>query len=264
MPVPAPGGKVRHPGGADPSAAAVSLHGVAEAKQKLGRDPRVRAAALVLAAISGWLDGLTFVVLGTVFVSAVTGDLVQLGIAVADREWSGLLVLAGAVGSFMAGTVLAVLLTNRTGGRAWPGPVHRPLLVHACVLIALGALWTAIGDPQPRSGEAVLVAAVAALGAGVQGGAFLGLGVRGANVVTVTMVMMLLMAGLTERVAGVAGPRSDLPLSELALILGAYCASGLIVALALGGKAGVLAWIPAILAIAVLAIVPFRPRASAA
>jgi uncharacterized membrane protein YoaK (UPF0700 family) len=229
----------------------------------LGRDPRVRAAAFVLAAISGWLDGLTFVVLGTVFVSAVTGDLVQLGISVADSEWSGLLVLVAALAAFMAGTVLAVLLTRRAGGRAWPGPVHRPLLVHAAVLIVLGAIWTAIGDPQPRSGEAVLVAAVAALAAGVQGGVFLGLGIRGANAVTVTVVMMLLVAGLTERASGVAGPRSDLPLSELALIVAAYCASGLIVALALTGDAGLLAWVPAVLGLAVLAIVPFRPPARA-
>jgi uncharacterized membrane protein YoaK (UPF0700 family) len=223
----------------------------------------VRAAAFVLAAISGWLDGLTFVILGTVFASAVTGDLVQLGIAGADGEWSSLLVLVAALAGFMAGTVLAVLLTRRTGGRAWPGPVHRPLLVHAGVLIALGVLWTAIADPQPRSGEAVLIASVAALAAGVQGGAFLGLGIRGANAVTVTVVMMLLVAGITERASGIAGPRSDLPLSELGLILGAYCASGLVVALALGAEACLLAWVPALLGLAVLAIVPFRPPAAA-
>jgi uncharacterized membrane protein YoaK (UPF0700 family) len=231
-------------------------------KRELGRDPRVRAAAFVLAAISGWLDGLTFVVLGTVFVSAVTGDLVQLGIATADREWSGLLVLVAALAAFMVGTVLAVILTRRTGGRAWPGPVHRPLLVHAGILVALGVVWTVIGDPQPRSGEAALVAAVAALAAGVQGGAFLGLGIRGANAVAVTVVMMLLVAGLTERFSGVAGPRSDLPLSELSLILGAYCVSGLIVGLTLDGDAGVLAWVPAALGLAVLAVVPFRPAAA--
>jgi hypothetical protein len=172
-------------------------------------------------------------------------------------------VLVAALAAFMAGTVLAVLLTRRAGGRAWPGPVHRPLIVHAGILVALGVIWTAIGDPQPRSGEAALVAAVAALAAGLQGGAFLGLGIRGANAVAVTVVMMLLVAGLTERATGVAGPRSDLPLSELGLILAAYCASGLIVAIALDGEAGFLAWVPAALGLAVLAIVPFRPAARA-
>jgi hypothetical protein len=75
--------------------------------------------------------------------------------------------------------------------------------------------------------------------------------------------MMLLVAGITERVSGIAGPRSDLPLSELGLILGAYCASGLVVALALGAEACLLAWVPALLGLAVLAIVPFRPPAAA-
>jgi uncharacterized membrane protein YoaK (UPF0700 family) len=45
----------------------------------VGSRGRVRAVILALAAIAGWLDGLTFVALGSVVVSAVTGDLVQVG-----------------------------------------------------------------------------------------------------------------------------------------------------------------------------------------
>ena len=53
---------------------------------------------LALAAIAGRLDGLTFVALGSVFVSAVTGDLVQVGIAPADGDAGRLVTLLVALG----------------------------------------------------------------------------------------------------------------------------------------------------------------------
>ncbi len=229
-----------------------------EEARSLGESPQVRIVVLALAAVAGWLDGLTFVALGTVFVSAVTGDLVQLGIAVAAGEWSAFLVLIAALAAFMAGTAVAVQMTKVAGRAAWPGPVRRPLLVHAALLILFALLWTLIGDPKPATGAAVLVAGVAALSAGIQGAVFLGLGIRGANVSAVTGVLMLLAAGMTERSSGVAGPRSELPLWELGLILAVYSVSGLIVALTLSGEAGLLVWVPAAIAIGVLAVIPNR------
>lgn len=230
----------------------------------LGRDPRVRLVVLALAAIAGWLDGLTFVALGTVFVSAVTGDLVQLGIAVADGEWSGFLVLTAALAAFMAGTAVAVTMVRTVGSRAWPGPVRRPLLVHAGLLLLFALLWTLIGDPRPATAGAVVVAGVAALSAGIQGAVFLGLGIRGANVSAVTGVLMLLAAGVTERRSGLPGPRSELPLWELGLILAVYSVSGLIVALTLSGRAGPLVWVPAAIAVIVVGAVPARDPKPAA
>ncbi|MCB0875850.1 MAG: YoaK family protein [Solirubrobacterales bacterium] len=231
---------------------------MADDTRRLGRDPRVRATLLALAAIGGWLDGLTFVALGTVFVTAVTGDLVQLGISIADGRWSALAVLVAALAAFMLGTVVSVVLVRAAGARGWPGPVRRPLFVHAALLLVFAACWTAIGDPQPESIAAVLVVAVAAASAGIQAAIVVGLGIRGANVSAVTTVLILLAAGFAEREGDVPGPRSDLPLSELFLILAVYCASGLVVALALSEKAGVLAWVPAAVAIAVIALVPRR------
>ncbi len=231
---------------------------MAEDGRSLGRSPRVRTVVLALAAIAGWLDGLTFVALGTVFVSAVTGDLVQLGVAAAAGDASGLLILVAALAAFTAGTYLAVVLVRAAGSLAWPGPVRRPLLVHAGLLVLFALLWTLIGDPRPGSAGALVVASVAALSAGIQGAAILGLGIQGASVSAVTNVLMLLGAGLAEREIGVPGPRSGLPLWELVMILGVYCVSGLIVALTLSGEAGLLVWVPALIAVAVLAVVPGR------
>ena len=231
---------------------------MAEGERALGRSPRVRVVVVALAAIAGWLDGLTFVALGTVFVSAVTGDLVQLGVEIAAGDASRLLILAAALAAFMAGTSLAVVLVRTAGSLAWPGPVRRPLLLHAGLLVLFALLWTAIGDPRPGTAGALAVVVVAALSAGIQGAAILGLGIRGASVSAVTNVLMLLAAGVAERESGVAGPRAGLPLWELAMILAVYCISGLIVALALSGDAGLLVWLPAVIAVGVLGAVPGR------
>jgi uncharacterized membrane protein YoaK (UPF0700 family) len=224
----------------------------------LGSRRRVRAVILALAAVAGWLDGLTFVALGSVFVSAVTGDLVQVGIAAADGDGARLLILVAALAAFVAGTSLAVTLVRAVGTMAWPGPVRRPLLVHAGLLIVFAALWTAAGDPERGSAGAVAVVGIAAFSAGVQGAAILGLGIRGATVNAVTSLLMLLGAGLAERSVGVPGPRPALPWWELVLILVIYSISGLMVALAFSGEGRVLAWVPALLALAVLGLVPRR------
>jgi uncharacterized membrane protein YoaK (UPF0700 family) len=238
---------------------------MAEEERALGRSPRVRIVVVALAAIAGWLDGLTFVALGTVFVSAVTGDLVQLGVEIAAGDTSRLLILVAALAAFMAGTSLAVVLVRTAGSLAWPGPVRRPLLLHTGLLVLFALLWTAIGDPRPGTAGAFAVVAVAALSAGIQGAAILGLGIRGASVSAVTNVLMLLAAGVAERECGVAGPRAGLPLWELAVILVVYCLSGLIVALALSGDAGLLVWLPAAIAVGVLGAVPARdPKLAAA
>jgi uncharacterized membrane protein YoaK (UPF0700 family) len=216
----------------------------------------VRSVILALAAIGGWLDGLTFVALGSVFVSAVTGDLVQVGIASAEGDIGRLVTLLVALGCFLAGTSLAVVLERTVGATAWPGPVRRPLLVHAGLLIVFAALWVAFGDPERGSAAAAVVVGIAALSAGVQGAAILGLGIRGASVNAVTGVMTLLGAGLAERGAGVPGPRSALPWWELALILAVYSLSGLVVAFAFSGDGRPLAWVPALIALGVLIAVP--------
>jgi uncharacterized membrane protein YoaK (UPF0700 family) len=216
----------------------------------------VRAVILALSAVGGRLDGLTFVVLGSVFVSAVTGDLVQVGIAAADEDEGRIVTLLVAIGSFLAGTSLAVTLVRTAGETAWPGPVRRPLLVHAGLLVLFGATWTAVGDPKSGSAAAAMVVGIAALSAGVQGAAILGLGIRGAGVNAVNTVLMLLGARLAGRSVGVPGPRPSLPWWELALILLVYSISGLAVALAFSGEGSLLAWVPAVVALAVLGIVP--------
>lgn len=224
----------------------------------LGAQHRVRFVVLALAGIGGWLDGLTFTAFGGVFVSAVTGDLVQVGITAERGDGRDLALLLVAIAAFGAGTALSVLLVRAVGATAWPGPVRRPLLLHAAILVVFAVAWTLAADPHHGSAEAYAIVAVAALSAGVQGAAVLGLGVRGVSVNAVTGVLMLLGASLAERGGRVPGPRAGVPAWMLASILTVYTASGFLVALAFGAHR-VVAWAPVVAAFAVLAAVPRRP-----
>lgn len=221
----------------------------------LGAQHRVRVVVLALAGIGGWLDGLTFTAFGGVFVSAVTGDLVQVGITAERGDWRDLALLLVALTAFVAGTALSVLLVRAVGETVWPGPVRRPLLVHAAILVVFAIAWTLAADPRAGSAEAYAIVAVAALSTGVQGAAVLGLGVRGVSVNAVTGVLMLLGASLAERGGRVPGPRAGVPPWMLAMILVVYTASGFLVAVAFGAHR-VVAWMPALVALAVLAAIP--------
>lgn len=74
-----------------------------------------------------------------------------------------------ALAAIMAGTSLAVVLVRTAWSLAWPGPVRRPLLLHAALLVLFALLWTAIGDPSPGTAGALAVVVSAALSAGIQG-----------------------------------------------------------------------------------------------
>lgn len=231
----------------------------------LGAQHRVRFVVLALAGIGGWLDGLTFTAFGGVFVSAITGDLVQVGITAERGDARDLALLLVALTAFVAGTALAVLLVRTVGATAWPGPVRRPLLLHAAILVVFATAWTLAADPRSGTVEAYAIVAVAALSTGVQGAAVLGLGLRGVSVNAVTGVLMLLGASLAERGGRIPGPRAGVPAWMLAMILVVYTASGFLVALAFGAHR-IVAWVPVVVAVAVLVAVPRvrPPQASTA
>ena len=89
---------------------------VAAPPREVGLRPRFRLLLFALAAVSGWLDGVAFIVLGSVFVSVVTGNFVILGLAVSEQDWE------------LLGRVVVVVVTNAAGVVA--GAVDRPRARH--------------------------------------------------------------------------------------------------------------------------------------
>lgn len=110
---------------------------------KQGSDWRRAAAvrdalAIALAVGTGSLDAISFLALGSVFVSVMTGDLVLLGIAArrgnAALSWHVALAFAGYAAGVSCGTLIAGQPADEQP--AWPATVTRALLAELAVLAA--------------------------------------------------------------------------------------------------------------------------------
>jgi uncharacterized membrane protein YoaK (UPF0700 family) len=122
---------------------------------------------VVLTLTTGALDAVTFLRLGKVFSSVITGNLALLGVA-AGQHYATLalnagLALAGYAGGVLVGAALAG--TPELGQPVWPVQVTRTLAVESGVLAAFSGEWLAVGGhPAGASRLALLLLAAAAMG----------------------------------------------------------------------------------------------------
>jgi uncharacterized membrane protein YoaK (UPF0700 family) len=122
---------------------------------------------VVLTLTTGALDAVTFLRLGNVFSSVITGNLVLLGVAAGQLDaalaLNAGLALAGYAGGVVAGAALAG--TPELGQPVWPVQVTRALAVESGVLAAFSGEWLAVGGhPAGASRVALLLLAAAAMG----------------------------------------------------------------------------------------------------
>ncbi len=138
-----------------------------------GADPRpapenrlVLALVVALAIVTGAMDAMSFLRLGQVFTSVMTGNLVQLGISAGTRDRA----LAGSVGvaiaSFAAGVLLgAAVVGPRRNGSAWPPRATVALALEIPLLAAFSAWWIlAAGQPPATQRPGLLALAAVAMG----------------------------------------------------------------------------------------------------
>jgi uncharacterized membrane protein YoaK (UPF0700 family) len=152
----------------------------------------------VLAAAAGCLDVLCVTRLGGLFASVITGNLVQLGRAVATVD-GGL--AAGALtanGSFALG-VAAGTVGLRRAGAGWRGPTAMVATVEVALLTGLAAGWLGTGA-HPGTGTALVLLALAAAAMGTQSAITISSGVPGASTTYLTGTLTSLVR--THRFAG--------------------------------------------------------------
>ena len=128
---------------------------------------RRRLVLLALATVTGTLDVTSFVRLGGVFPSVMTGNLILLGVATARRDAT--LAIHSAVA--LAGFVVGVTAGERLGGDPddqgnLPAPRLRTALgTETAVLAIVSTLWVlASGRPAPTDQLVILVLMALAMG----------------------------------------------------------------------------------------------------
>jgi len=125
-----------------------------------------------LAAASGATDAIGYLALGSVFTSAMTGNLALLGIALAHRDGERVgRVLVSLIG-YMAGAALGARIarTPEPGDPVWPPAITRALALEAVFFVAYAATWWTVGTGSDVYGKAVLLG-LGAIALGIQSSA---------------------------------------------------------------------------------------------
>lgn len=149
------------------------------------RDPvrpravRNRLVAL-LAVNSGATDAVSFLALGGVFSSVMTGNMALLGLSVSRLDGALAARSVIALVGYIAGCVVAGRITGspRRDDPVWPRRITWALGVEFAILAAVSAGWVLAGGRPDGSAEPPLLCANA-FALGIQSGAIYGLGVSG-------------------------------------------------------------------------------------
>jgi uncharacterized membrane protein YoaK (UPF0700 family) len=158
------------------------------------RDYRV----VLLTITSGAVNAVSFLALGKVFSSVITGNLVLLGIAATTHSSTEAahagLGIAGYAAGILVGAPLAARRSAQTG--AWPASVTATLAAELVVLAGFCVGWE-LSDGTPHDGSQLALLVVAAAAMGMQSSAVHRLGQMSSTYLTSTLLGVL--AGLATR-----------------------------------------------------------------
>jgi uncharacterized membrane protein YoaK (UPF0700 family) len=158
------------------------------------RDYRV----VLLTITSGAVNAVSFLALGKVFSSVVTGNLVLLGVSATTHSAPEALHAGLGIAGYAAGILVAAPLAARRSHQAgtWPGSVTATLGVELVVLAGFCVGWElSAGHPHDGGQLALLIVAAAAMG--MQSAAVRHLGQMSSTYLTSTLLGVL--AGLATR-----------------------------------------------------------------
>jgi uncharacterized membrane protein YoaK (UPF0700 family) len=153
---------------------------------------------VLLTITTGAVDAASFVALGAVFSSVITGNLVLLGVA-AGTGRATLAVHAGvALAGYCAGVMLGAPIAARRpeGTWIWPPAVTATLAAELAVLAAFSVGWELTGPARSAATQLVLVIGLA-VAMGMQSAAVRQLGQMSSTYLTSTLTGVL--AGLVNR-----------------------------------------------------------------
>lgn len=191
---------------------------------------------LLLTLAAGWTDALCYLALGRVFASFMTGNILFVGISIAQRD-TALLVRAGvAVVIFLASVTLGARYLQTRPVRQpignWRRTLAQYLLGEGLILLAFALVWALAGNLAQHPAMQVVLLGIAACGMGLQGALFGALNILDVNTVALTGTELLLGIRLaqrlgrqsTDRLGGTSAP-------FLLALMVSYALAALVVAL---------------------------------
>jgi uncharacterized membrane protein YoaK (UPF0700 family) len=179
-------------------------------------------ATIALAATSGATDAISYLALGHVFTSAMTGNLVLMGISLGHRQGARAARVLIALLSFIVGCVIGTRVAGsaRADDGVWPRTVSRGLAVEAAVLLCFATEWWRVGGHPPVAAQIALLG-TGAVALGIQSATVNRFGLAGLNT---TFFSGALMRSVTELVTK---RRWSAVRPHLQLVLGLVCGGSL-------------------------------------
>jgi uncharacterized membrane protein YoaK (UPF0700 family) len=154
---------------------------------------------LLLAAVAGYTDAISYVALGNIFAANMTGSTVLLGLNLAQGHVLFALRAATALAGFLVGVAVGSLIASQqASGEVWPRDVTLALAVEVSVLVIFSTLGVVLGT-HDQYGVVYLLIALAACAMGIQSAAVRSLGVVDISTTYITGTWVGLLAGLARR-----------------------------------------------------------------
>jgi uncharacterized membrane protein YoaK (UPF0700 family) len=222
----------------------------------------LRAGLLLLLTLAaGWTDTLSYLVVGRVWASFMTGNILFVGISIAQGNTALLLREGVAIVLFLVSLTLGSrylqTLPARQPAGKWRRTLAQYLLSEGLILLAFALVWLLAGGPAQHPAAQVVLLGIAAFGMGLQGALFGAFNILDVTTVALTGTEVLLGIRLAQRIArqSVDQPGGTSAPFLVALML-SYALAALVVALAIPRFGLVPAFIPCLLvAVAVVVLV---------
>jgi uncharacterized membrane protein YoaK (UPF0700 family) len=202
---------------------------------------------------SGCTDVLTFLKLGNVFTSAMTGNAALFAAEIARGRLFGALHALTALLSFALGVALAAKVS-----RAWLESLgqlsrfSRLLVLELVFLIGCVTLWSLSLDPV-QGARVYAIIFLSALSMGIQAVAAHSLS-SAINTIVFTSVLVRIVMSMTDALSRRNGPAVPGEVNPLLLTFAAYGGGALLGAILAGYLAGPAIWLPALAVLVALGI----------
>jgi uncharacterized membrane protein YoaK (UPF0700 family) len=153
---------------------------------------------VMLAFTSGYVDTVSYLGLGKVFTSNMTGNTVLLGLALGQANGLAALRSFAALVGYLVGVVIGSAIADRVPRRTiWPHAVTTACAVELVVLLVF-TVWGTTAGASATSSVICLLIALAAIAMGIQSVAARTLGVSGVATTYITGTWTSLLSGLTQ------------------------------------------------------------------
>ena len=213
---------------------------------------RIRGENVSLAALSvgsGCIDVLSFLGLGEVFTSAMTGNTALLAIAIGHGSLLAATRSLCSLIGFTLGVLLAALLQA-------PGEVHgralrRLLLIELAFLASCALLWNGSGDPVHGLALYVVIA-LASLSMGIQAVGARGINSSGISTIVFTTGLIHIVMNATRKLTGRGAPPPRHEGHGHLIAFGAYGCGAVLAAVFFARHLEVMIWVPVAAVIAAL------------